>query len=103
MINVEGNKVFNEKRTERVYLENLEVLDVLVLQVGLELDLFEEHRPGKEHVHELAVGGTWMEKQHGRLKLGTSNLKEVKIIFHPEKMLLKLKKTGPDLKILFLA
>lgn len=39
------------------YLENLEILDVLVLQIGLEFHLLEDDRSGKEHVHELAVSG----------------------------------------------
>ena len=41
-----------------MYLENFEVLDVLVLQFGIELDLLQGHRSGKQHVHELAVAAT---------------------------------------------
>jgi hypothetical protein len=42
----------------KTYLQNFEVLDVLVFEVGLELDLLQGHRAGKEHVHELAVCAT---------------------------------------------
>ena len=38
-------------------LQHFEVVDVLVLQLGVELDLLEHHGAGEEHVHELAVDG----------------------------------------------
>ena len=55
----------NKKTTKRpdlnwfaTYLKELEVLDVLVFEIGLELDFLQGDRTGKEHVHELAVCGT---------------------------------------------
>lgn len=39
-------------------LEQLEVVKVLVLQLGLELDLFKTDAAGEEKVHELAVGSS---------------------------------------------
>lgn len=38
-------------------LKNLEILDVLVILVGVKFDLLEVDRPREELVHELAVGG----------------------------------------------
>ena len=42
-------------------LHQLEVLDVLVLEVGEELHLPQPHRPGEQEVQQLAVGGSGTE------------------------------------------
>ena len=42
-------------------LQHFEVVDILVLQLGVELDLLEHHGPGEQHVHELAVDGAGAE------------------------------------------
>lgn len=39
-------------------LQDFEVLNVLVLQIGAEFDSLHRHRTGEQHVHVLAVGGT---------------------------------------------
>ena len=46
-----------ENSTFRYNLQHFEVVDVLVLQLGVELDLLEHHGAGEQHVHELAVDG----------------------------------------------
>ena len=43
------------------YLQHFEVVDILVLQLGVELDLLEHHRPGEQHVHELAIDSAGAE------------------------------------------
>lgn len=39
-------------------LEQLEVVKVLVLQLGLKLDLFKTDAAGEQEIHELAVGSS---------------------------------------------
>lgn len=39
-------------------LQQLEVVKVLVLQLGLKLDLFKTDAAGEKQIHELAVGGS---------------------------------------------
>lgn len=41
------------------HLQKLEVMDVFVLQLGAKFDFLQRHRVGEQHVHELAVDGTW--------------------------------------------
>ena len=38
-------------------MKQLEVVEILVLQLGVELDPLERDGAGEEHVHELAVRG----------------------------------------------
>ena len=51
LIHIHGTK-------DTLYLQHFEVVDVLVLELGVELDLLEHHGAGEEHVHELAVDGS---------------------------------------------
>lgn len=44
------------------HLQKLEVVDVLVLELGPELHFLQRHRVGKQHVHELAVSSTWTQE-----------------------------------------
>ena len=46
---------------DTLYLQHFEVVDVLMLQLGVELDLLEHHRAREEHVHELTVDGASAE------------------------------------------
>lgn len=39
-------------------LEQLEVVEILVLQLGLKLDLFKTDAAGEKKIHELAVGSS---------------------------------------------
>lgn len=57
---VNGNNLVNIYSFECV-LQHFEVVDILVLQLGVELDLLEHHRAGEQHVHELAVDGAGAE------------------------------------------
>ena len=59
-----SDNVFNSLKNYTVCnynLQHFEVVDVLVLQLGVELDLLEHHGAGKQHVHELAVDGPGAE------------------------------------------
>lgn len=43
-------------------LQELEVVDVFVLQLGTKFHFLQRHRVGKQHVHELAVGSACTNK-----------------------------------------